>query len=55
MQEYQKEREKKKKRSFLTVCFVYLNGHPIANLTSKISNKNNRCLLKIVKTKALWG
>ena len=49
---YQKEREKS---SFLFVSFVHLNGHPIipiANLTLNISNKNNQCLLKMVKTKA---
>ena len=48
----EKKKRKKKKRSFLTVCFVYLNGHPIADLILKIFDKNNRCLLKIVKTKA---
>ena len=30
-----------KKRSLLIVCFVHLNGLPIAALTLKISNKNN--------------
>jgi len=32
---------KKRRRSFLIVHFVYLNSHPIADLTLKISNKNN--------------
>ena len=35
------------------MCFVHLNGLPIAALTLKISNKNNWCLLKMVKIK-LW-
>ena len=47
-----KKGKKKKRRSFLFVRFVHLNGHPIADLTLKISNKSNRCLLKMVKTKA---
>ena len=40
------------KRSLLIVHFVHLNGLPIAALTLKISNKNNQCLLKMVKIKA---
>ena len=45
-------KRKGKKGSFISVRFVHLNGHPIADLTLKISNKNNQCLLKMVKTKA---
>ena len=44
-------KRKGEKRSFLFVHFVHLNGHPIADLTLKISDKNNRCLLKMVKPK----
>ena len=40
------------KRSLLIVHFVHLNGLPIAALTLKISDKNNQCLLKMVKIKA---
>ena len=46
------KRKGKKKSSFLFVHFVHLNGHLIADLTLKIFDKNNRCLLKMVKTKA---
>ena len=32
---------KRKKKSFMIVHFVYLNGLPIVALTLKVSNKNN--------------
>ena len=44
-------KRKGKQSSFLFVRFVHLKGHPIADLTLKISDKNNQCLLKMVKTK----
>ena len=45
-------KRKGKKISFLFVHFVHLNGHLIADLTLKIFDKNNRCLLNMVKNKA---
>ena len=33
--------KRKKKKSFMIVHFVYLNGLPIVALTLKVSNKNN--------------
>ena len=42
----------KKVHFYIFMRFVHFNGHPIANLTLEISDKNNRCLLKMVKTKA---
>ena len=36
-----KENEKKKKRLFFIVCFVYLNGLPIIALTLKVADKYN--------------
>ena len=36
-----KENEKKKKKSFLIVCFVHLNGLSIVALTLKVFDKNN--------------
>ena len=46
------KRKGKKVHFYIYVRFVHFNGHPIADLTLKISDKNNRCLLKMVKTKA---
>ena len=36
-----KKKEKRKKRSFFIVRFVYLNGLPIVALTLKVSDKYN--------------
>ena len=46
-----KRKENEKKRSLFIVCFIYLNGLPIVALSLKVFDKNNRCLLKMVKTK----
>ena len=45
-------KRKGKKISFLFVHLFHLNGHLIADLTLKIFDKNNRCLLKMLKNKA---
>ena len=41
----------KKKKPFLIVRFVHINGLSIVALTLKVFDKNNWCLLIMVKTK----